>query len=292
MSLHIFLGTLAVNASLFEVFTAPKPGLVDRWGSGAHDDMDFATFLLSAAALAPFWPLQALKGLQGVHPDRALKVLRKTGIEMDRAMFEATSGVNTHKGLIFALSLLLYGAGRCIFLGIPPSPSNISNEASLAVSGCCERELGSLRGASNDRPLSSGERIYLEHGLTGIRGEAEGGFPTVIRYGIPSFRKGLSMRATRHDSALFALFNLMIHGQDTNKVARKGFTFWTTIYRSMVSDLLRHDLPYSPGSIKALKESDRIFSLNRVSPGGAADLLTCTLFLHDCESHLADIVSI
>ncbi len=292
MSLHIFLGSLAASASLFEVFTAPKPGLVDRWGSGSHEDMDFTTFLLSAAALAPFWPEQALKGLQGVHPDMALGLLRKTGIEMDRAMSEATSGINTHKGLIFALSLLLYGAGRCIFMGIPPLPSNISREASAAVSGCCERELGSLRYDPPARPLSSGERIYLEHGLTGIRGEAETGFPTVIRYGIPSFRKALSLGADRHDSSLFALFNLMMHGEDTNIVARKGYTFWTTTYRTMVSDLLSHGVPYSPESLEAIKEADRTFSRNRVSPGGAADLLACTLFLHDCETFLAGIVNI
>jgi hypothetical protein len=156
--LHIFLGTLAVNASLFEVFTAPKAWSCRQVGSGAHDDMDFATFLLSAAALrflAPTGP----ESLQGVHPDRALKVLRKTGIEMDRAMFEATSGVNTHKGLIFALSFS-FTAGRCIFLGIPPTPSNISNEAPCGIR-MLRKGTGIPQGASNDRPLSSGDRIYL-----------------------------------------------------------------------------------------------------------------------------------
>ena len=168
MHRHIALGTLAASSCLIEVFIAPKPGLVDRAGPGAHRDMDFSTFLLSAAALAPFWQEQALTGLQGTPPGDALRVLRRTGIMMDEAMFTATSGINTHKGLVFALSLLLYGAGRSALLGSGKDPDRIAAEAASAAQGCCERELRSLSRSSLKRCLTSGERIFLEHGLTGI----------------------------------------------------------------------------------------------------------------------------
>ena len=79
MPFHLFLGTIASHATLSEVFTAPKPGLVDRFGPGSHDDMDFYTFLLSACSLAPYWPEQALAGLNGISPGEALCQLRKTG---------------------------------------------------------------------------------------------------------------------------------------------------------------------------------------------------------------------
>lgn len=36
---------------LYEVAATPKPGLVDRANNGAHNDMDFFTFMSSAAAL-------------------------------------------------------------------------------------------------------------------------------------------------------------------------------------------------------------------------------------------------
>ena len=196
----------------------PKPGLVDRFGPGSHRDMDFATFLLSMTALAPFWQRQALWGLAGIPPGEALPCLRRTGLKMDAAMYRATSGVNTHKGLIFALSLLLYGAGRCLLLGQGLQPSKVAAAAASAARGCCERELFSLAQSPPSRPLTGGERIFLEHGVTGIRGEAEGGFPTVLRHGLPSFRKALSRGATRHDSALHP-FDLMMHGEDTNVIA-------------------------------------------------------------------------
>lgn len=283
MSLHLLLGTIASSALLAEVFTAPKPGLVDRFGPGSHRDMDFSIFLASAASLAPFWSGQALTGIIGVRPGEALALLRKTGIEMDSAMFEATGGVNTHKGLIFALSLLLYGAGRCIFLQRTLTPENITAEASESVRGCCDNELRRLSAAPPSRALSSGEKIFLEHGLTGIRGEAERGFPTVIRHGLASYRKALEMGSTPHDSALFSLFNLMRHAEDTNIVARKGFRFWKEEYPGLVESLLEHSPPYSPGSIDAFRVADTLFSEKMISPGGAADMLTCTIFIHRCE---------
>lgn len=292
MSLHTVLGAIAVSATLWEVFIAPKPGLVDRFGPGSHRDMDFVTFLLSASALAPFWQKQALEGLRGVPPAEALDILRRTGIEMDRAMFEATSGINTHKGLIFALSLLLYGTGRCFFLGEGLRPGKVAAAAAAAVKGCCERELGSLESELPARPLTSGERIYLEHGITGIRGEAERGFPTVLEHGIPHFRMALDRGATRHDSALYALFNLMKHGEDTNIVARKGYAFWKADYLRLVEDLLAHEVPYDTGSLGSIRKMDEFFSIHRISPGGAADLLSCTLFLHDCDTLFPVVVNI
>ena len=116
-----FLATAAYEASVREVMTTPKPGLVDSEGSGCHDDMDCALFLKSARALAPFWVRQARAGLDGTPLELAAARLRAAGVEMERAMAEATGGVNTHKGLVYLMSLLLYGAGYAVFSGAPRS---------------------------------------------------------------------------------------------------------------------------------------------------------------------------
>ena len=39
-----FVSNIAIKSILFEVSASPKPGLVDRYNSGAHKDMDFFTF--------------------------------------------------------------------------------------------------------------------------------------------------------------------------------------------------------------------------------------------------------
>ena len=51
------MASLAHRAMLIEVYTTPKPGLVDRANNGAHRDMTVETFERSANAIAP-WLVQ------------------------------------------------------------------------------------------------------------------------------------------------------------------------------------------------------------------------------------------
>ena len=41
------IAAIAVRSLLYEVSVSPKPGLVDRFDSGAHNEMDFFTYLHS-----------------------------------------------------------------------------------------------------------------------------------------------------------------------------------------------------------------------------------------------------
>lgn len=49
------IADLAVQSLKDEVYTTPKPGLVDCRNNGSHKDMDLSTFLLSADALKPYF---------------------------------------------------------------------------------------------------------------------------------------------------------------------------------------------------------------------------------------------
>ena len=40
----IYISKVAIKSLLYEVTASPKPGLVDRFNSGAHRDMDIFTF--------------------------------------------------------------------------------------------------------------------------------------------------------------------------------------------------------------------------------------------------------
>ena len=274
-----FLAIAAYEASVREVMTAPKPGLVDAEGSGCHDDMDCALFLKSARALAPFWIRQARAGLEGLPPELAMARLRPAGAEMERAMAEATGGVNTHKGLVYLMSLLLYGAGFAIFSGSPRSAEDAAQFASLAVRGAVERELGVLLAHPPLRALSNGERLYAEHGVTGVRGEAERGFPSVINAGLPALRRALANGASFNDAGLAALLSIMLVCEDSNVMHRAGFDYWRGEYLVLTAAALRRFR--APSWDRApLYELERRFMERRVSPGGAADLLSCTYFLH------------
>lgn len=98
------LAQRAVAALLAEVELTPKPGLVDAANSGAHQDMDISTFRHSAAALAGYFAEAERIGAD-------LPLLRQAGIQAEHAMYAATGGVNTHKGAIFSLGLLVATGG-------------------------------------------------------------------------------------------------------------------------------------------------------------------------------------
>lgn len=274
-----FLARAALKASVREATATPKPGLVDAQGSGCHDDMDCTLFLKSARAIAPFWELQARVGLSGTAPESAMTQLRRVGIEAERAMSKATGGVNTHKGLVYLMSLLLYGAGFSIFSGLPRSAENAARCAALAVSGAVERELGALRKATSHCALTNGERLFVEHGVTGARGEAARGFPSVVNAGLPAFRRALRDGANDNDACLAALLEIMLLCEDSNVMSRAGFGYWQCEYKNLVAET-RREFRAPSWNHAPLYELERKFMERRVSPGGAADLLSCTYFLH------------
>ena len=85
------MAATAAAAMLAELETWPKPGLVSHVDSGSHTDMDAGTFRASVAAITPFFGHLTLAGAAASGMDW----LRGIGLEAERAMLEATGGVNT-----------------------------------------------------------------------------------------------------------------------------------------------------------------------------------------------------
>ena len=110
------LAQLARQALEDEVCLTPKPGLVDRRNTGAHDDMDLPLFRRSAAALEPYFCRFVSLGMAGASPAE----LQALGREAEHAMLTATGGVNTHKGALYSFALLLSALGRSLTEGGDP----------------------------------------------------------------------------------------------------------------------------------------------------------------------------
>lgn len=108
-----YISQIAVKSMLLEVSATPKPGLVDRNNSGAHKDMDFNTFIESSVSQVYTFYNCTLEGLkfEGEDNKELLKAIRPAGIEGESKMFNATRGINTHKGLIFSLGIIAAAAG-------------------------------------------------------------------------------------------------------------------------------------------------------------------------------------
>jgi triphosphoribosyl-dephospho-CoA synthase len=236
------LGDAAVDALIGELDLTPKPGLVDREHRGAHRDMDAARMEAGAHALgATFAALAAT--VRGCEPTRALREeVGALGRRGEAAMLRATAGVNTHRGALWALGLLVVAAA----------------DGERDADRLCARAATFAR-----LPDRFADRVRRRD--DGAFAQARAGFPAIRRVALPALRDPAPHAAAR------ALVGLIATLDDTclrTRGGRGGVAFAQHAARAtrVVDDA-------------ALRRLDRAFTARNLSPGGSADLLAAALFL-------------
>lgn len=269
---------LATRALLDEVCVTPKPGLVDRANQGSHRDMDIFTFTASAAALAPYWGRCVRVGTETGDrpPEETFALLRQAGKEAEGAMFAATGGVNTHKGVIFSLGTVCGAVGRLLDQGaLCREVPAILAECAAMTRRAVEADFAAMTaGGTRD---TAGQRLFLDYGLRGIRGEVADGLPSVSAVALPALDAAEAAELSRNDAGRTALLRLIAQVTDTNMIARGGRPAAEEA-GTMTARLLERSPFPSWEEVEAL---DRVFIVRNLSPGGCADLLAIALFLHD-----------
>lgn len=273
---------LAQRALMEEVAVTPKPGLVDSLDSGAHDDMDRFTFIRSSTVLRPFFTAfyQA-----GFHTDfdclhELAFQLTSLGCEAEAVMLKATQGVNTHKGMIFTFALL------CGSLGWLHQFHGLNKKIKISDLRSVLSDLGEMKmrdfESIPDHP-SAGERQFLQQRLTGIRGEAAAGYPSIFEIALPAFRVAQVRGYSYNHAALFALLNLISEVRDSNLIARSNPDRVRQLQNELQGQLIQIQSE-AELELRARKLNDQ-FIQEHLSPGGCADLLAACLFiasLQDC----------
>ena len=267
----------ACQALLYEVAITPKPGLVDRENSGSHRDMDFFTFQASAAALQPYFAQCVRIGRQGGAPEKTLRALRLPGKLAEAEMRRATGGINTHKGAIFSMGILCGALGRLDRKNWA-DPDRVLEECAAMAKGIVSED---YRGLTPETAKTAGQKLYLRYGITGVRGQAEAGFPAVREVGLPALYTALGMGMDINEAGCAALLELIVHTADTNMIHRGGYEGMLRA-RLEVKSALERDGFYSR---RTLEELDAYFIENNLSPGGSADLLALTLLLFFLKEH-------
>ena len=277
------LAALAVEAMLYEVAATPAPGLVDRANSGAHKDMDIFTFLSSSAALSHTLGRCAEAAFRHKGTlEELLPLLRLIGIEGERRMLAATQGVNTQKGLLFSLGLAVAAAAWVLHAGKPLQTEAVLAAAAEMVQGIVEAELKSLA-RKKPEELTAGERLYLEYGVQGIRGEVAAALPAVRLCGLPKLREALAAGLNVNDALVQTLLELFMTVDDTTVMNRHDVETMRGWVRQQTAAVLASGGMLAAGGAKRLSEMDTLFIARNISPGGAADMLAVTWFLHRLE---------
>ena len=273
-----WLGSAALSR---EVITTPKPGLVDRANNGSHRDMTVDTFRASIEALASYWGQCFSIGRETASDtaEETFRQLREAGKEAEQTMLSATHGVNTHKGAIFTLGAVCGAVGRLWSPEAPcRDPERIAQECAAMTRAAVAADWAAMENLPEEQ-LTAGQKLYRYHGLPGIRGEAADGLPGVIKVALPAYRRALEAGRSANDAGAIALLYLIARGTDTNMMTRGGITLAAEATEK-VRDLLRRNPLPETDEIAAL---DQWFIERNLSPGGCADLLAVTYFLHDWE---------
>ncbi|MGT2756816.1 triphosphoribosyl-dephospho-CoA synthase CitG [Streptococcus ovuberis] len=281
--LHYF-SQMATKALLYEISLSPKPGLVDRFDNGAHQDMTFSTFIDSILALAPHFCMFLQIGFDYSGEDfrQLFELLRQQGIKAEQDMFLATNGINTHKGANFSLAVLLGATGVHLrkhphFLD-DPSLFSVSDSTAIcqtAAKMCHHLLEADFSQLASKKELSYGEKLYLRYGIKGPRGEAADGFPTLRNQALPFFREKLNHKDAEL-AQLQLLTYLMSLVEDGNLIHRGGLEAWETV-KEECSALLQQTLD-KIAFIQQLKQYNALLISRHLSPGGSADLLALTFY--------------
>ena len=181
-------------------------------------------------------------------------------------MFAATGGVNTHKGKVYSMGLLLYGMGKALTSG--------GDACLLAGAMARADELEAPR--RGPASTTNGGRVRARYGVGGILEEAAAGFP----HGqFASRRIAFYRRLGASNPEALTLCDLMAELEDTNLLHRGGWEGLTFV-RSRAKAIGTRPVTERE---QALWELDRELITRRLSPGGSADMLALGLFLCSWE---------
>lgn len=261
-----WLARAATQSLIEEARLSPKPGLVDSRGNGAHHDLSLALMERSAHSLTPTFHALALQSWERPADIALRQLVGRLGREGEQQMMAATCGVNTHRGAIWALGLLISAAAMH---GMTGSSAEITATAA---------RLAALPDEEAPKSFSKGLRATRRYRVPGAREEAQQGFPHIMRLALPQLRRSRQSGATEGEARIDALMAIMTSLSDTCVLSRAGLTGLETMQNGARSVLMNGGMSHKEGR-DALQVLDRNMLALNASPGGAADLLAATLLL-------------
>ena len=266
-----WLARTATQCLIDEARLSPKPGLVDSRGNGAHHDLSLALMERSAHSLTPTFQALAQQSWQRPADIALRQTIGRLGREGEQQMMAATGGVNTHRGAIWALGLLVSAVAM---LGGTGQAQQVANTAAA---------LAKLPDDAAPKVFSKGLRATHRYRVPGAREEAQQAFPHIMQQALPRLRLSRLNGSNETQARLDALMAIMTTLTDTCVLSRAGLDGLEAMQQGARA-VLREGGCAHPAGQRALDRLDREMLMLNASPGGAADLLAATLFLDRIES--------
>ena len=308
-TLPYIIAHLATQALQAELDTTPKPGLVDKDNNGAHRDMDHALMQLSINTLHPYFVRLALLGFADTLPSHTS--IRDAGIEAEKAMLAATNGVNTHKGALFSMGLAVVAAAyeekkaaaNKEERGKEERKEERGKEREEGYLSSLQLTIKALAASFPDTSGTHGSKAkQLSNGTTTIKGaldNAREGYEKLFAEWLPFYNE----RRKSHDAHDLhkTLLRIMCDLDDTNVIYRTNVATAEEVKQEARALLASFEEAYAAEDKKkcasaieekcasaellALKDMDRRYTERNISPGGAADMLSLTVFIGSIQTY-------
>ncbi|MDD6939371.1 MAG: triphosphoribosyl-dephospho-CoA synthase [Prevotella stercorea] len=299
-TLPYIIAHLATQALQAELDTTPKPGLVDKDNNGAHRDMDYALMQLSINTLHPYFVRLAFLGFADTLPSHT--VIRDAGIEAEKAMLEATNGVNTHKGALFSMGLAVVAAAY-EEKKVAANKEVRGKEREEEYLSSLQLTIKALAASFPDTSGTHGSKAkQLSNGTTTIKGaldNAREGYEKLFAEWLPFYNE----RRKSHDAHALhkTLLRIMCDLDDTNVIYRTNVATAEEVKQEARALLASFEEAYAAedkekcasaieekcasAELLALKDMDRRYTERNISPGGAADMLSLTVFIGSIQTY-------
>lgn len=292
-TLPYIIAHLATQALQAELDTTPKPGLVDKDNNGAHRDMDYALMQRSIDTLHPYFVKLALLGCADALPTHTS--IRDVGIEAERAMLSTTNGVNTHKGALFSMGLAVVAAAheeRKIAANEEQILKERNGGEDVLVS--LQTTIKALAASFPDTSGTHGSKAkLLSKGTTAIKGaldNAREGYEMLFAEWLPFYIE----RRKEHDAYTLhkTLLRIMCDLDDTNVIYRTDLATAEEVKQEARALLDSFSEAHTAedkekriaAELLALKDMDKRYTARNISPGGAADMLSLTIFIGSIQT--------
>lgn len=276
-SISSTLSDLALEGMIYEVSSYPGFGLVTPLTQGSHKDMDFFTFLNSSFTLKKGFKEIAETMFSPTPINIAFNSIRVIGKKIEEEMFATTSGVNTHKGMIFLMGVSVGATARALYE---------KKDFKYIQDIICQMTKDILKDFENidaTKKLTHGEKLFLENGFTGIRGEIKNGLDIIFNGSLQVFSSIYNKTKNINLSALHTLIFLMGEVMDSTIVYRHDFKTLEKVRYEMKEIFSRGGALLDNRYFEELEK--KYITLN-ISPGGSADLLAVTIFFYKISKKL------
>lgn len=252
-SVPYVLGVMAAQAMRDELNVKGKPGLIGPDDNGAHSDMNYEVMMRSINAIEPYLVKLAQKCYSEGMPVTADVIA--IGLEAESAMLEATDGVNTHKGAIFALGMMVAGIAHSVYRLHQVDVAQI-RKAIMALA----KSIPSTSG-------THGAAVRQKHHVKGALDMALEGYAQLFEDWMPYFQHVKDDGQAR----LRLLLHIVSTLEDNNLYHRGGAELTQETQQRCARLAENFKIENNEALTKWMKE-------HNMSPGGSADMLALSLF--------------